>query len=67
MEFTLKINMDNDSFAERPLGELAECLNHVVNRLCLAGNDAPQVLFDLCGTIKCTNGNTIGRWSIDRT
>ena len=66
MHFTLNINMDNDSFHDMPMGELAECLSNVVERLNLTGNDAPQVMFDLGGKIKDTNGNVVGQWSIDR-
>ena len=62
MQFTLTINMDNEAFQNRPLGELAECLNSVVERLCLSGNQPVDN-----GRIRDTNGNTVGNWSIEKT
>lgn len=58
-KFTLEIDMDNGAFDDRPAGELAECLNQVVERLCLSGGKPVTE-----GKIKDSNGNTVGSWSI---
>jgi len=47
MQFTLTINMDNEAFQNRPLGELAECLNSVVERLCLSGNQPVEAVAEV--------------------
>ena len=60
MQFNLTINMDNAAFQDRPAGELAACLNLVVERLCLSGNKPVNE-----GKIKDSNGNTVGSWSVE--
>lgn len=60
MRFTLKIDMDNDSFATNPVGELGECISKVAEKLFLSGNKPEPS----AGDVKDSNGNTVGSWSI---
>lgn len=68
MEFTLKINMDNDAFAEQPAREVASILNKVIGQLPVWAASFTRLndvvpLYE--GKIKDINGNTIGFWQID--
>ena len=51
--FTLKINTDNDAFADYPSVELADLLRKVAVRLEGAANS---------GTIRDVNGNNVGHF-----
>jgi len=52
MKLTVEIDMDNSAF-EQP-GELAKCLNQVVEKI---QNQSE-------GKIRDSNGNTVGSWSV---
>jgi hypothetical protein len=67
VEFTLKINMDNAAFEDRPAGELAKCLNKVVDQLPTWASGFTRMHGEPFyeGKIKDSNGNTVGSWQID--
>lgn len=58
MNFTLKINMDNDAFTEHPIHELRQCIQEVAESLSFSDSTSQY------GSIKDINGNTVGQWEI---
>ena len=56
MEFNLAINMDNEAF--RYDSELPDILGDLVTKLYAIGSGPGEA------TVRDSNGNTVGRWSI---
>lgn len=52
--FTMKIHTTNDAFAANP-DELAQCVQNVAERLREGKRE---------GTVKDSNGNTVGSWKV---
>jgi hypothetical protein len=56
MHFKLEMDTENDAFRDGLLGvEIAHCLNRVASR---------AELGELEGTVRDTNGNTVGHWAL---
>lgn len=62
-KFTLTIDMSNDDFGTDPHKEVAKQLRNVADRL---SNDFTLTHGD-SGSIKDTNGNTVGEWKVTRS
>jgi hypothetical protein len=55
MKLKLEIDMDNSAFERHVDGELAKCLNQVVEKVQSQSE----------GKIRDSNGNTVGSWSVE--
>jgi hypothetical protein len=56
--FTLTIDTDNDAFTDPPEGRDRVELADILRRLA----DSIESTYDATGTVRDTNGNTVGRW-----
>ena len=68
MQFTLKMNLDKDAFADKPSWEISRILNRLGNRLI----DHPDLSTKLDGKLSLSkgslhdkNGNRVGNWQIE--
>ena len=60
MELNIKINLDNDAFAESKF-EVARCLSKAAGEIL----DTPgQGCVNSSGIIRDSNGNSVGSWDI---
>lgn len=61
VRFTLTIDMDNAAFEDGPTLEVARILAALAGRLGYDGNE----WLDDEGSVRDTNGNTVGGWTIN--
>lgn len=62
--FTIKLNTNNDAFAENELEEISGCLIRVAAELQRTSLSVSSATNKMSGSIRDTNGNTVGKWEL---